>query len=127
MLAKAAGGPESLAPIPPTLSLSSTLPSGTANPSATQGSNGGGKKSSNVGAIIGGVAGGLAALALIVIGTRMIFIRKRAVVHAGEDYPDDIKASTDTPTAEREIPPSYPRLYVRLLAILPGLHSDRYL
>ena len=128
MLARDAGGPDSLAPVPPTLGVSSTLPSGTANPSATQGSNGGGKKSSNIGSIIGGVVGGLAVLALIAIGvTYMIFIRKLAVVHAGEDHPNDTKVSTDTPTAEREIPPSQPWLYVRSLIILPGSHSDQYL
>ena len=135
MFAEAAGGPESLAPIPPTLEVSSapllsatTSSLGTVSPSATQGNNDGGKKPSNVGAIVGGVIGGLAVLALIAIGvTHMIFIRKLAVVHAGEDHPNDTKVSTDAPTAEREIPPSQPWLYVRSLTILLGSHSDQYL
>ena len=135
MFAEAAGGPESLAPIPPTLEVSSapllsatTSSLGTVSPSATQGNNDGGKKPSNVGAIVGGVIGGLAVLALIAIGvTHMIFIRKLAVVHAGEDHPNDTKVSTDAPTAAREIPPSQPWLYVRSLTILLGSHSDQYL
>ena len=139
MLAKAAGGPESLAPVPPTLSvsdatssLSPTGPPGTretsgpTNPASTQGSDNGGKTPSHVGAIVGGVIGGLAALAVTGVGA-WIFLRKRATVHGDGGYPDYTKVSTAPPTSENEIPPSHPRLYVRLSIILSGLHSDRHL
>jgi len=122
VLAKAAGGPESLSPVPPTLSVSDgqtsspTSPSGTrvlsstTGPSPTQESNNGGRKPSHVGAIVGGVIGGLAALTVAGVGT-WIFRRKRATVHSDGDHPDYTKVSTDPPTSEQEIPPSHPRLY----------------
>jgi len=122
VLARAAGGPESLSPVPPTLSVSngqSLLPtgpsgtrdtSGTAGPSPTREGNNVGTKPSRVGAIVGGVVGGLAVLAVAGIGT-WIFRRKRATVHSDGDHLDYTKVSTGPPTSEQEIASLHPRLY----------------
>ena len=136
MLAKAAGGPESLAPVPPTLSVSSTQSKGPTSPSGTQESssstgpsgtqessgptnppgnkesNNGGEKPSHVGAIVGGVLGGLATLAVTGVGA-WIFLRKRAMVQGDRDYPGHTKVPTDPPTSEDGTPLPHPRLYVR--------------
>ncbi|KAF9791940.1 hypothetical protein BJ322DRAFT_1026298 [Thelephora terrestris] len=113
VLAKAAGGPESLSPVPPTLSTS-VSPAHTDPPATTQGNDNGngGKKSSHVGAIVGGVIGGLAALA--VIGATWMFLRKRAAAHGDGDYPDYTKVypgGVSSSEHAHEIPPSQPRLY----------------
>ena len=138
MLARDAGGPDSLSPVPPTLSVSNTpsldptgpsgtrVSSGPADPSSTQESNNGDEQSSHVGAIVGGVIGGLAALAVASAGA-WIFLRKRATVHGNGDNPNYTEVSTGVPVSEQEIPPLNPRLYVRLSVPLVGSHSNRHL
>ena len=117
MLAKAAGGAESLSPAPPTLSVSNLPANGPTSSSGTQESNDGEKQSSHVGAIIGGVIGGLALLAATAVVV-WIFLRRRVLARGDGDsnYPDYTKVSTGPPTTENEIPPSHPRLYVGSLA-----------
>ena len=128
VLAKAAGGAESLSPVPPTASLSNTPANGPTSSSGTQEGDNGGNKPSHVGAIVGGVIGGLAVLAAIAVGV-WIFLRRRALARGDGNYgdPDYTKVSTGPPTTENEIPPSHPRLYVRSLSILLCLHPDQHL
>ena len=78
-------------------------------------------KTSNVGAIAGGVIGGLAALGVIGIGV-WLFLRRRAVGHKGGDYS---RVSTGAPVSEHGKQPSQLRLYVRVFIVLSGLRSDR--
>ena len=115
--AKAAGGAESLSPVPPTLSVSNPPANGPTSSSGTQEGNDGEKQSSHVGAIIGGVIGGLALLAATAVVV-WIFLRRRVLARGdgNSNYPDYTKVSTGPPTAEHEIPPSHPRLYVGSLA-----------
>jgi len=75
------------------------------------------KKSSNVGAIVGGVIGGLAFLAAVGIGAWM-FLRRRANPRIDEDYPDYPRYSDGPLMAEQNMPPSQMRLYVSFVVLL---------
>lgn len=84
------------------------------------------KKSSNKGAIAGGVIGGLAALAAIGIGA-WIFLRKRAMARSDQGYSDYTRVSLGAPMSEHEQksqPSQQLRLYVRLFVVLSSFHSD---
>ncbi|KAF9647246.1 hypothetical protein BDM02DRAFT_3261818 [Thelephora ganbajun] len=118
--AKSAGGqPEVLAPVPSTVSLSSSSTSSgsstmiTEDPISTstgQGNHDQTNKPSNVGAIVGGVIGGLAVLAAFGVGI-WIFLRKRAIARVDEDYPGHTTYSTDAITSGHHVSPSQVRLY----------------
>lgn len=116
--AKAAGGlPEVLAPVPSTISLSSTS-SGSGSTSmmvvSTSTSTGQGdnrKKSSNAGAIAGGVVAGLVALAAIGVGV-WIFLRRRAMSRGNGSSSDYFRVSTGAPgMSEHGTETSHLRLY----------------
>ena len=129
MAAKAAGDlPESVAPVPSTISLSSTPSTRPGSPSSTvdptnQGDNGM-KRPSNTGAIAGGVIGGLTALEVICVRI-WIFFRRRAVGRGGQGYSEDIGVATGAaPMPEHGISPLQSlQAYVRgffLLAYCPA-------
>jgi len=132
--AKSAGGqPEELAPVPSTVTLSTSStgsgsPSiGSTNPTSTSSSQANGdepKASSNVGAIVGIVVGGLAALAAIGIGV-WIFLRRRAAARVVGDYPDYPGYSAVASNSEHGVGPSQMRLYVRFFVPVSSLHSDQ--
>ena len=115
-LAKAASGQGSVSPIPPTISISNTRSK---------------KEQARVGAIAGGVIGGLAVFVVAGVGA-WIFFRKRSMVQDNGDDPDYTKASTGPPTSEpktfehKELPPLPQQVYVRLFPILQGLHPDQH-
>ena len=115
-LAKAASGQGSVSP-------SNTPSSGPTGPSK--------KEPTHVGAIVGGVIGGLAAFVVTGVGA-WIFLRRRAMVNDNGDDPDYTKASTGTSpfkpkTFEHKQLPSLPRLYVRSFTIPRGLDPDQHL
>jgi hypothetical protein len=134
VIAKAAGGqPEVLAPVPSTVSLSSTATGSgspsivSADPTGTSTGQDNGtetKKPSNVGAIVGGVVGGLAVLAATGVGV-WIFLRRRAAARVDGDYPDYPKYSAVASSSEHDMPPSQMRLYVSFFALVSSLHPDR--
>jgi len=119
-IAQSAGGqPEMLAPVPSTVSLStsstgSSLPATTnpTSPSNSQDSNNNQtKKSSNVGPIVGGVIGGVAFLGAIGVGV-WILLRRRALTRSDKDHPDYPEYSAIPHTSEHGgAQPSQPRLY----------------
>lgn len=76
----------------------------------------------NLGAIIGGVIGGLAALAMIGVGV-WIFLRKRAIAREDPHY---TRVSTGAPTSENGKQPSQLRLYVKMFLVQFGFDSDRH-
>jgi len=139
VIAKSAGGqPEASAPLPSTVSLSGSstgsgsLSSIAANPTSTstgQDNNNQTKKPSSVGAIVGGVIGGLAFLAAVGVGA-WIFLRRRAPARNDEDYPDHPRHSADALMSEYGMQPSQMRLYVRFSSSCPApfltdLHRTR--
>ena len=133
--AKAAGGqPEVLAPVPSTVTLSSSSTSSrspstvSADPTSTSTGQDNSKteKPSNVGAIAGGVIGGLAILAAVGVGVWM-FLRRRATarIRINGDYPDYPKYTAVASTSEHGIQPSQMRLYVSFFIIVPSLRSNQ--
>jgi len=134
VIAKSAGGqPEELAPVPSTVSLSSSS-TGSSSPSIVstdptgtstgQDNNNETKKSSNVGAIVGGVVGSLAVLAVIGVGA-WIFFRRRAAARIGGVHPDYPKYSAVASSSDHGMLPSQMRLYVGLSIPVSSLHSDQ--
>jgi hypothetical protein len=133
--ARLAGGlPESVPPVPSTVSLSSTSTHpGTfttmvkpVSPSMGSESGGEKKKSPNVGAIAGGAIGGSAVLAAIGVGAWMFFRRRAATRNDGGDS-DYTRVSTVGRLSEQGTPPTQLRLYVSCLlpspaCILMGFH-----
>ena len=119
--AKSAGGqPEVLAPVPSTVTLSTSStgtgsPStGSTNPTSTSSSQNNGdepKASLGVGAIVGIAVGGLGVLAVIGIGT-WIFLRRRAATRVVGEHPDYPSYSAVASSSEHGMGPSQMRLYV---------------
>lgn len=128
-MAESAGGqPETLAPVPSTISLpdrSGSPSSGsTTSTSTSVGDNQTKKSSPNVGAIVGGVIGGLAFLAAVGFGI-WIFLRRRASARGTAtyggidgDYPDYPRYSDGPIMSEHSVQPSQMRLYVGHFVIL---------
>ena len=132
--AKAAGdGPETLAPVPSTVSLSSgptnsgSISIISIDPTSTptgQGTETTTKKSSNVGATVGGIIGGLAILGALGVGA-LIFIRRRAAARIGRDHPNYPKYSAVASNSEHTMLPSQMRLYVSFFALVSSLYFDQ--
>lgn len=69
------------------------------------------EKSLRIGAIVGGVMGGLAVLLAIGFGV-CIFFRKRASAWGDQEYSDDIEVSTGAPMSAHGITPFQIQPYV---------------
>jgi len=120
VIANSVGGqPEVLAPVPSTVTLSTSSTSSgspstaSLDPTSTSSGQDSGnepKKSLNAGAIAGGVVGGLAVLAAIGIGV-WVFLRRRAAARIGGDYPDYPTYSAVASSSEHGMGPSQMRLY----------------
>jgi len=123
VIAKSAGGlPEELAPVPSTVTLSTSSTSsgspstGSTNPTSTSSSQDSSGEpeasSSNVGAIVGIAVGSLAVLAAIGVGV-WIFLRRRAArARVVEDHPSYPEYSAVASNSEHGMGPSQLRLYV---------------
>lgn len=101
-----------------------SLPANSGSPSTggdQQNNNQSGKSSLNVGAIAGGVIGGLAFL--VVVGG--ILLRRRISGEVGGDHPEDLGHSSGVVVDENDMQLSEMRLYVSFFVLLSNLFSDR--
>jgi hypothetical protein len=118
---------------PPARAFSTSSPFGTSTdysfPGGTSAphSSGGGKKKTNVGAIAGGVVGGLVAIGLIVGGLLLSLMRRRRAAHAvsvppAQDATPEMKPAmyTDYNSYPSSPPPQKP--YVSPVSPLDGLY-----